>query len=190
MNGRIYISGSFSSIDVEKTTDNDPHFWNSPPTWGICRPDFLRNVKIGDFVFYVLPSKIKLPQMIFAYIKVKEIITHDKAYKRFPLKRMIPYSKPKGNILVDEYGNYNRLDYGYHRSNFELRKQFYVVGCQRDSRLFSFEEIISLSHNFNNTLNKIFKVRNKSKSNFEIISRGGRKLNQQQVETLLNFLKC
>jgi hypothetical protein len=36
--------------------DNDPHFWEPPPTWGICRTDSRRVVKVGDYIFFVLPK--------------------------------------------------------------------------------------------------------------------------------------
>ena len=30
--------------------------WNWPPTWGICRTDFRRVIKVGDYIFFVLPK--------------------------------------------------------------------------------------------------------------------------------------
>jgi hypothetical protein len=60
--GRIYISGSFTTVNRNKCggivgwLDNDPHFWRPPPTWGICRTDFRRVIKVGDCIFFVLPK--------------------------------------------------------------------------------------------------------------------------------------
>ena len=55
MKGFIYIAGTFEKVSQPKDKsdwrDNDPHFWSSPPTWGICRPDLRERVDIGDYVF-------------------------------------------------------------------------------------------------------------------------------------------
>src|SRR3989338_2595872 len=103
--GFIYIASAFESltpsgcVDGEEV-DNDPHLWSEPYTWGICRPDIRNRVKGGDYVFFVLGSKAKLPQMIFSYIRVAEIITHYQAFQRPRLenKRMTG-KKVEGNIL-------------------------------------------------------------------------------------------
>lgn len=80
MKGRIYISGAFTTVVHSKCKqlgelDNDPHFWESPPTWGICRPDIreLLNFKNDNYIFFVLPKKSDLPQMIYGYMKIVDI---------------------------------------------------------------------------------------------------------------------
>jgi hypothetical protein len=55
--GYIYIASAFETVNRSACgqkgswVDNDPHFWTSPPTWGICRNDLRAGAEIGDFVF-------------------------------------------------------------------------------------------------------------------------------------------
>jgi hypothetical protein len=76
--GRIYISGAFTTINRSKCgggvgwLDNDPHFWTQPPTWGICRTDYRRVIRKGDYIFFVLPKASELPQMIYGFFQVKK----------------------------------------------------------------------------------------------------------------------
>jgi len=135
MRGHIYISGVFisvSRIDAHSgiTLDNDPHFWEWPPTWGICRPDIRAKANVGDYVFFVLPRRANLPQMIYGYLKIAEIITHAEAFHRpeLELKRM-GNKNPNGNIIVDRLGEYNRFDLGFHRNNFEKIKRHYAIAA-------------------------------------------------------------
>ena len=107
VSGYIYIAGSFHNINRSKCgrggewIDNGPHFWTSPPTWGICRPDLREKVSVGDVVFFVLPIKARHPQMIFGYITVKDKITHVRAFANDGLisKRM-SNNIPNGNIML------------------------------------------------------------------------------------------
>src|SRR3989344_1847713 len=84
--GYIYIAGSFLNPDTIKCArssnwiDNDPHIYSKPFTWGICRYDLRNAADPGDYVFFVLPKRSRLPQTIFAYMKISKIITHKEAY--------------------------------------------------------------------------------------------------------------
>lgn len=107
MAGRIYISSAFKSLKNatcklnDESLDNDPHFWKQPPTWGICRTDYRRNCKVGDYIFFVLPKKSSLnEQCIYGYLKVKDIITHAQAYKAFPSKRMADKNQMETLLLI------------------------------------------------------------------------------------------
>ena len=146
MKGRIYISGSFTTVDRSSCgkgggwIDNDPHLWTLPPTWGICRTDLQRLVQPGDYVFFVLPAASDLPQTVYAYLQVKEVITHIEAYRRPDLRRKrmrnTRAGQPNGNIIVDATGNYNRLDGNSdHRRRFDRIKEYYVVGNAKESGL-------------------------------------------------------
>ena len=73
-------------LEEDVWLDNDPHFWTSPPTWGICRTDYRRTVNVGDYIFFVLPAHAELPQMVYGYLRVKEKITHSQAFQRSALR--------------------------------------------------------------------------------------------------------
>jgi len=96
MKGYIYIASAFETVNRSACgqkgawIDNDPHFWTSPPTWGICRNDLRAGADVGDVVFFVLPRRGRHPQMIFGYLKIAEKISHLEAFSRPALasKRM------------------------------------------------------------------------------------------------------
>ena len=192
MKGHIYISGAFTSLSRSKCNplgqlDNDPHFWEVPPTWGICRPDIRENAKPGELVFFVLPKRAQLPQMIYGYMKIAEIITHAEAYHRpeLNLKRMAN-KNPNGNIIVDERGLYNRFDAGVHKWNFEKIKRRYAIGREKESEFLAPQKIRKLAPEFLPVLNRIFGV-NKSRV-IDVVSRWGSVMSQRQVSELLGWL--
>ena len=178
MEGRIYISGAFTNIKYNKCKpnskciDNDPHFWSIPPTWGICRYDFRNRVNPDDYIFFVLPTTAELPQMIYAYMQIEEIITHEEAYNRLELKnKRMKGANPDGNIIVDYLGKYTHYDGGAHKDKFEIIKQRYAIGNTRNSRMLSAKEIQKKSSSFVSILNLIFDCNKLTP--FEIISRKG-----------------
>lgn len=191
MEGRIYISSAFTNLKHAKCKpnkewlDNDPHFWCSPPTWGICRTDFRKMLNKNDYVFFVLPKNAELPQMIYGYIKIKKSITHLEGYKILPQKRM-KNGNPNGNIIVDSNGEYNRYDNGIHKGNFDKIKEYYIVGDKSNSSFLKQSKIIRLSAQFLPTLKKLFN--SQGKTIFQIIGRKGRKLNEFQINKLLTWL--
>jgi hypothetical protein len=197
MEGRIYISSAFTNLRYVRCRpnadwlDNDPHFWNSPPTWGICRTDFRRKLSKGDYVFFVLPKNAKdahgesLPQMVYGYFKIKEHIDHLTAYRRFPQKRMRD-TNPNGNIIVNDDGTYNQLDGGVHRERFEQISDHYIVGHSSEKRFLKPAHIRRLAPAFLATLNEIFD--SEAPDVFEVIGRKGRVLDDTQVCQLVNWL--
>jgi hypothetical protein len=52
--GMMYIANSFKTVGRTARergnwpVDNDPHFWQSPPTWGICRNDLRKKATAGQ----------------------------------------------------------------------------------------------------------------------------------------------
>jgi len=194
MKGYIYIASCYKTIEIRSDSkefiDNDPHFWTFPPTWGICRTEFRKNVNSGDYVFFVLPKYSVLGQenqMIFGYLKVKRIISHFEAYLEYPEKRMLRNERINGNIIVDKNGNYNIYDRGAHKSRFNEIKQYYVVGEQKSSKFLTEEKVMRLAPQFTKSLNIIFNT--EDKNIFEIISRKGRKLDENKIIKLLDFLE-
>ncbi len=122
MQGRIYISGAFTTINPSNGRLNkDPHFWTMPPTWGICRTDYRKTINIGDYAFFVLPQTSELPQMIYGYLRVSEKITHIEAFDRPELQeKRMGNKNPNGNIIVNAKGQYNRFDYNIHKDRLYL----------------------------------------------------------------------
>lgn len=191
LEGRIYISSAFTNLRYVKCKpnpdwlDNDPHFWNSPPTWGICRTDFRKKLDEGDYIFFVLPKYTNLPQMIYGYIGIESHIDHWTAYKTFRNKRM-KNGNPNGNIIVDANNYYNKYDFGIHKKKFESIRKHYIVGDPKSSRFLTPKEIIMLAPSFLTTLNQVFEVN--AQSIFEIIGRKGRVLSEFQVNKLLSWI--
>lgn len=163
MTGFIYIAGSFETVNRSKCgrgkdwIDNDPHFWTSPPTWGICRNDLRREAKPGDYVFFVLPKRARHPQMLLGYMQISEKITHVEAFRRedSPSKRM-GSQNPNGNMMVDDLGNYNQFDGGAHKSIFHEIKGEYVVSDVQRSKFLTDSEIRRLAPSFVGTLHDVF----------------------------------
>ena len=190
MSGYIYIAGSFKTLDPTSLgdIDNDPHFWDAPPTWGICRPDLRAGAKVGDVVFFVLPKASGLPQTIFAYLKIAEIITHAQAYTRHDLQRKrMGDKKPNGNIIVNASGEYETFDEWVHEGNVERIKPRYAVGSVAESRMLSLKEVQRLAPQFVSHVGKI--LHSEGTTPIDIVSKKGKKLNEQQVQELLAWLK-
>ncbi|OQA34011.1 MAG: hypothetical protein BWY57_00808 [Betaproteobacteria bacterium ADurb.Bin341] len=194
MKGYIYIASAFGTVNrspcgqAGSSIDNDPHFWTSPPTWGICRNDLRAGANVGDFVFFVLPRHGRHPQMIFAYLRIAEKITHVEAFARpsLLLKRMGD-KVPNGNIIVDSTGGYNKLDYDKHLYKFDKIKNHYAVGDETASRMLTSKEIQALAPQFVSTLSSIVGV--SGSRAIDIISRKGRILTARQVRLLLRWLR-
>ena len=189
--GYIYIASAFESLTPSgcldgEEVDNDPHLWTNPYTWGICRPDIRNRVKEGDYVFFVLGSRANLPQMIFAFIRVAEIITHYQAYHKAGLetKRMTG-KKLEGNILCNSDGDYNPFDNGLHQTTFDKRKLKYVIADMENSKFLTPQEIKSKSKDFVKELNRIL-YKNGSTA-IEIITRAGQSLTEEQTKELLKW---
>lgn len=192
MSGRIYTTGAFinypSNIHRPNTNsylESDPHFWSNPPTWGICRTDYRKVIGKGDYVFWVLPKRANLPQMVWAYMEVVDKIDHDQAYLQYPQKRMC-LGQPNGNIIVDATGNYNSLDNGIHFHRFHEIKKYYLVGSTSNCNFLTRQQIINKAPSFLPFLQQLFNAPNKSI--FDIIGRKGRSLNTSQVSQLLNYI--
>jgi hypothetical protein len=194
MQGRIYISGVFTTVNRSRCgggvgwLDNDPHFWSWPPTWGICRTDFRRVVDVGDYIFFVLPKASELPQMVYGCFRVRERTCHMQAFRRPELRRKRMGEKiPNGNIIVDARGRYNRFDGGYDKDRFAEIKRYYVIGDTKESRFLREERIRTLAPGFLGALNTVFGTREKAV--FGIIGRKGRRMSEEQVRGLLAWLR-
>jgi hypothetical protein len=193
MKGFIYIASAFETVNRSvcgqkgSWIDNDPHFWSSPPTWGICRNDLRAQAEPGDVVFFVLPRRGRHPQMIFGHLTIAKVISHLEAYRSAELasKRM-KNGMPNGNIIVDAKGAYNRFDAGVHRHKFDRIKHHYAVGIPEQSRILTADEIRRLAPQFVKTLGSIIGVH--AERAIDIVTRRGRILTRAQVMALLAWL--
>lgn len=182
MEGRLYIARVFTNLDPKDGhVDNDPHFWTDPPTWGICRPDYRTGLDKGDYVFFMSSkNNPNFPQMIFAYLKIKEIITHEEAFKQFPQKRMRANAKINGNIIVDSRGDYHPGDLGAHEDRFDQIKEHYAVGFKKYSRMLTKAEILEKAPGFPEALERIIGT--------STIYQKGKTLTYHQIQDLLTWL--
>ena len=191
----MYIAGSFETVVKSKCgrgkewLDNDPHFWTMPPTWGICRNDLRRKATEGDTIIFVLPKHGKHSQMIFGYLKIKEIITHKQALSRSSLNsKKMGNKNPNGNIIVDSNGRYNRYDGGAHKHVFARVKQRYAIGDVNESRMLDKDTIEKLAPSFLNMLITITGI-NGSRP-IDIITRYGIELSDRQVKKLVYWVNA
>jgi hypothetical protein len=193
MTGYMYIAGSFHNVSRSQCgrgadwVDNDPHFWTTLPTWGICRPDLRERVEEDDVVFFVLPLASRHPQMVFGYLTVDEIITHAQAFSRQELRsKRMGNKNPNGNIIVDSRGRYNRYDAGMHEANFDRIRHRYVIGDPRRSQFLGASKIRRLAPQFLETLCNV--IGRTGDRVVDIVSRYGRTLSAQQTQTLIEWL--
>jgi hypothetical protein len=193
MRGYIYIASAFETVNRSKCgpkgswVDNDPHFWTSPPTWGICRNDLRAKADVGDYIFFCLPRRGRHPQTIFGFMQIEEKISHTDAFVRPQLRSNRMSNKiPNGNIIVERDGKYNRFDGGTHKYKFEKIKRDYAIGSEKGSRMLSAADIQRLAPQFLSTLGRILGT--KGDRAIDHISRKGRVLTARQVVSLLFWL--
>ena len=191
--GYIYIASAFETVNRSvcgqkgSWVDNDPHFWTSPPTWGICRNDLRMGADIGDFVFFVLPRRGRHPQMIFGVMKIAEKLSHAEAFLRKDLstKRMAN-KMPNGNIIVDSTGGYNRFDGGAHSTSLKRLSGITWSVAERSRECLPLTRSRRLAPDFLKRLSSVLGIRGDRA--IDIISRKGRVLSAPQVRGLLRWL--
>lgn len=188
----IYIANSFKTVGRTAVArggwpvDNDPHFWNSPPTWGICRPDLRKKATPGQTIFFVLSKNSQHPQMIFGYLQIKRIVSHLSAHRSLPQKRMRGLM-PDGNIIVTATGRYNRWDGQSHQHNFQKIRGKYAIGDPQHSRFLTAEQIENKAAEFLSTLGEVLGFTGTRA--IDLISRAGRQsLTDVQVKALKKWV--
>src|SRR5260370_30924860 len=195
MKGFIYIAGSFETVNRSKCgrgkgwIDNDPHFWDDPPTWEICRNDLRRKAGNGDHIFFVLPKHARHPQMVFGYMRIaEEIITHVEAFDRADLaKKRMQNKNPNGNIIVNIRGAYNKFNYGAHEGIFHKIKTRYAVGDPHTSLFLNDRQIRALAPGFIKILKDV--LGGSGSRPIDFISRYGRELTESQAKRFLSWLR-
>jgi len=184
MKGYIYITGM--GIDPGKG-----HFLNDPifsdnGFLGACMPNIRRHVETGDHIFVVSGKSPGVNQYVIGGIEVAEKIDALAAYQRFPENRLNMDNDGNliGNIIVDSTGEQHPLD-RHSKASFGERVQNYIVGRNP----VSLTNPASIEKARNQTLNKLQELFDKPGNRaVDIIGRGARKLTEQNVRDLRDWL--
>jgi hypothetical protein len=179
--GRIFITQTGYDPQHGKEL-MDPIFGNQP-SLGICRPDFRKACKPGDWFFVVSGSVPGHDQLIVGGFEVQEKIHATEAYRRFPEQRLHKVDRVlHGNIIVNEQGQHNPLD---DHKNFDRRVTDYVVG--RNALSVSTPEEIALARE--ETMPCLQRVFGRIGSRpIDVLGRA-RKMDSAQVDELAGWLR-
>lgn len=183
MVGKIYITRH--GYDPQKGGYIKDPYLDGRPTMGACRPDIRKSLKIGDTIFVVSGGVRGFKQFIMGCFDVREKITMQEAYKRFPEQRLHlrDDGQPAGNVIIDAEGRQHELD---NHSNFSGRLSDYIIG-ENKIVLRSDEEIETGRKETMHILRDVF---NKAGSKpFDILGRAAPKLNANQVGELKKWLE-
>jgi hypothetical protein len=182
--GYIYTTGKRADPGLYNNLD-DPLF-GDPPTLGACMSNLREFLNPGDYIFVISASVPVAPQYIIGGLRVAEKIDHLTAYGRFPQNRLKldENGVVRGNIIVDDKGDKHPLDH-HDVDSFDKRIKNFIVGdeavalrTQREVELGRERTLSKLSDVFSKPGNRPF----------DIIGRQ-RKLDEQQVHGLMNWLR-
>ena len=181
MGAKIFITSS--GYDPEKGKHVKDPYLGENPTMGACHPDIRSALKPGEYLFVVSGKVPGIDQYIIGGFQVAEKISAVDAYLRYPMQRLRLRTDGQltGNIIVDASGHQHYLD---NHSKFNKRVDNYVVGYN-PIRFDTEVEIARARWGTMNILRRLFK-KNGDKP-FDIIGRGYRNLNDQQLTELLNW---
>lgn len=94
-----------------KDAGNDPDF-SSPPSWGICRPNIRRAVKVDSllvFVGYIKPNNY----YVKGWFEVGEKIDHHEALEKFPNHRNVIIREGNLDTALRHYKNKDKIKWRY-----------------------------------------------------------------------------
>lgn len=94
-----------------KDAGNDPDF-SSPPSWGICRPNIRRAVKVDSllvFVGYIKPNNY----YVKGWFEVGEKIGHHEALEKFPNHRNVIIREGNLDTALRRYKNKDKIKWRY-----------------------------------------------------------------------------
>jgi hypothetical protein len=182
--GYIYITGTGADPGLHNNLD-DPLF-GDPPTLGACMSNIREFVDPGDYIFVVSGSVPASAQYIIGGLRVAEKIDHLAAYGRFPENRLRRDEKGfvRGNIIVDPDGNQHPLD-NHDFDTFERRVKNFIVGDQ--SAALQSRREVELGRD--RTLQKLSDMFNKAGNRPIDVMGRTRKLDEQQVHGLMDWLR-
>jgi hypothetical protein len=128
MIGKIFITSS--GYDPQFGKHVKAHYLGQNPSLGACRPDFRRQVNVGDHLFVILGKLPNVRQLVMGGFEVLQKIDAQEAYQRFPDQRLQLREDGQltGNIIVDENGAQHELD-NHKSETFARRVPNYIVGA-------------------------------------------------------------
>jgi hypothetical protein len=182
--GYTYIVST--GYDPEKGRHVKDPYLGEIPTMGACMPNIRKRLEPGDFIFPV-SGKIKgINQFIMGGFEVAEIIDATQAYKRFPEQHLRKREDGQldGNIIFDEKGNVHPLDT---HKNAAARRENYIVGNGNSIVLRTSEEIARGRAKTMEIFQLLFGK--SGQKPIDILGRGGRKLDEQQIADLIKLLQ-
>lgn len=91
---------------------NDPCF-DSPPSWGICRPPTRRSVKVGDTLFFI--AKVGTDYFLKGWFKVGSKLDYLSALQQFPSRQNVIIStEPSTHTIKWRYKDLQKSYYKTH----------------------------------------------------------------------------
>ena len=93
---------------------DDPCF-DSPPSWGICRPPTRRSVKVGDTLFFI--AKVGNDYFLKGWFKVGSKLDYPSALKQFPSRQ---------NVIISTKISSHPIKWRYK----DLQKKYYETHGQ------------------------------------------------------------
>jgi hypothetical protein len=181
---RIFITSS--GYDPDKGRYIKDPYLGKTPTFGACMPNIRRVVVPGDLVFMISGKVPGVQQYIVGGFEVAAKIDVMTAYRLFPEQRLhhLDDGQLAGNIIINSRGEQHHLD-EHPSETFENRIKNYIVG-RNPVVLTAPHEIARGREETVDILRAIF---HKSGDRpFDIIGRGGRKLDTGQAMELRDWL--
>jgi hypothetical protein len=185
MIGKIFITSSGYDPQLGKHV-KDPYLGPNA-SLGACRPDFRRQLRLGDHIFVISGKIPNVRQFVMGGFEVAEKIDAQEAYQRFPDQRLRlrEDGQPTGNIIVDANGAQHPLD-RHKPETFGKRVPNYIVGTNSIALV----EPAEIDLGREQTLDALREILKKSAgSPFEIVGHYGSQLTEEQVDQLRKWLQ-
>lgn len=186
MKGYVYITGQ--GADPHYANDLKDPVFKPVPSLGACMPNIRRAVSLGDWIFLVSGKRPKVQQYVVGGFMVAEKLDAITAYNRFPEYRLYKDDKGKlrGNIIITHDGMQSPLD-THQSASFESRIKNYIVG--KDAVHIETDREVTRSRG--ESIRFLSGLVGKPVGNraVDVIGRGMRKLDEQQVGNMLDWLK-
>ena len=184
MVGKIFITRTGYDPQVGKHV-KDPYLDGKRATLGGCRPDVRRKLQVGDHIFVISGKVPGHQQFVMCGFEIADKITAMDAFRMFPDLRLRkrPDGQLTGNVIVAANGEQHELD---DHTGFDRRVNNYVVGTDVLA-LLTDEEIGAGREQTLPFLQDV--LHRHGKTVFEVISRFGRDLTEQQVLELRRWLE-
>jgi hypothetical protein len=164
-------------------TFNDPIFGRKA-SLGACMPNIRKAVEIGDWVFCISGKIPEQSPYIVGGFQVDEKISAIEANLKYPEFRLQKneHGQIVGNIIVDDTGKHHPLD---DHNNFEKRRENYILGKNK----IYIESPQSVETSRRKTLQILEATFNKKANRLDDLVPRWRKLDQDQIQTLVGELK-